>query len=140
VRTIKVRIPAGVRDDGRVRLRGQGQDGGDLVLHVHVREHPHFKRDGNDLLLDLPITVAEAYRGAKVAVPTPDGVVSVRIPKAVPGGTRLRLRGKGVRQGSMVGDLIVHVQIMLPKSEQIADAVDTIEKAYEEPVREDIFL
>jgi DnaJ-class molecular chaperone len=139
-RTIKVRIPAGVSDGGRVRLRRQGQDGGDLVLHVRVKEHPHFKRDGNDLLLDLPITVAEAYRGAKVAVPTPGGTVSVRIPKGVRGGTKLRLRGKGVRHGSAVGDLIVQVEIVLPKSELIADAVDTIEKAYDEPVREDISL
>jgi curved DNA-binding protein len=139
-RTIKVRIPAGVRDGGRVRLRRQGQDGGDLVLHVRVKEHPHFKREGNDLLLDLPITVGEAYRGAKVAVPTPDGVVSVRIPKGVRGGAKLRLRGKGVRQGSAVGDLIVHVEIVLPKSELIADAVDAIEKGYDTPVREDISL
>jgi curved DNA-binding protein len=139
-RTIKVRIPAGVKDGGRVRLRGQGPGGGDLVLHVHVKEHEHFKRDHNDLLLELPITIGEAFRGAKVAVPTPEGVVNVKIPKGVRGGSKLRLRGKGVSHGTARGDLIVQVQIMLPEAEEIGDSVDKIEAAYTQPLRKDIVL
>jgi curved DNA-binding protein len=142
-RTLKVRIPPGVRDGGRVRLRGQGQDGGDLVLQVQVKDHPVFKREGNDLLVELPVTVSEAFRGAKVEVPTPTGSVSVRIPKGVRGGSKLRLRGKGVRQGSEVGDLIVQVQIVLPaaadaEGKSLDSAVDALEAAYSESVRKDL--
>lgn len=140
-RTIKVRIPAGVRDDGRVRLRGQGEEGGDLVLHVRVKDHPYFRREGNKLLLDLPITVGEAFHGARVQVPTPDGPVTLRIPKGVRGGAKLRLKGKGVRQGETAGDMIVQVQIVLPPGDDaVAEAIDQVEKAYAEPVRKDIEL
>jgi curved DNA-binding protein len=137
-RIIKVRIPPGVKDGGRIRLRGQGHQGGDLVLHVHVGEHPYFRRAGNDLLLSLPITIGEAYRGAKVQVPTPDGPVTLRIPERVRGGSKLRLRGKGVRHGDTAGDLIVELQIVLPASGDVAQAVQSIEDAYTEPVRKDI--
>ncbi len=139
-RTIKVRIPPGVRDGGKIRLRGQGHEGGDLVLHVHVKEHPFFTREGDDLRLELPVTVGEAYHGAKVQVPTPEGAVSVKVPKGVRGGTKLRLRGKGVRHGSSVGDLIVQVQIVLPEAAGLDDAVKSVEAAYDGPVRKDIVL
>lgn len=137
-RTIKVRIPPGVSDGGRVRLRGQGQHGGDVVLTVHVEEHPHFKREGLDLLLELPISVAEAYNGAKISVPTPEGAVSLRVPAHVRGGARLRLRERGVRQGDKVGDLIVQLQIVLPTSEALKEAIEAIEATYEEPLRKDL--
>jgi curved DNA-binding protein len=139
-RTLKVRIPSGVSEGENVRLRGQGADGGDLVLHVHVKEHPYFKREGHDLLLELPVTVGEAFRGAKVQVPTVEGSVSVKIPKGVRSGTKLRLRGKGVKHGSAVGDLLVEIQIVLPAGEGIGEAVDTIEAAYAGDVRKDIVL
>jgi curved DNA-binding protein len=139
-RTIKVRIPPGVRDGGRVRVRGQGEEGGDILLRVRVKEHPYFKRDHYDLLLELPITVGEGYRGAKVQVPTPDGPVTVKVPKGVRGGAKLRLRGKGVPHGSERGDLIVQLHIVLPDSEKIADAVDEIEAAYAESIRKGISL
>lgn len=132
-RTLKVRIPRGVADGGKVRLRGQGIDGGDLVLEVHVRPHPHFRREGNDLLLDLPITVREAFEGARVDVPTPDGPVSLSVPKGSDGGRRLRLRGKGVGRGTKTGDLIVTLRIVLPKaSEAAAEAVARLGESYEE--------
>lgn len=137
-RTIKVRIPAGVRDGGRVRLREQGPNGADLVLDVHVQEHPFFRREGNDLLLDLPVTAAEAYRGARVQVPTPEGPVTLRIPPRVRGGSKLRLRGRGVRMGSEVGDLIVQVAIVLPDADALDSAIDSLESAYKEPVRKDL--
>jgi len=142
-RTIQVRIPAGVADGGRVRLKRQGADGGDLVLEVHVGSHPLFKRDGSDLLLELPITVGEAYRGAKVSVPTLDGEVSLRVPPGTRSGTKLRLRGKGAPGGKdkPAGDLIVQLMIRLPADQDAAgDLIDKLELLYDKPVRCDISL
>jgi curved DNA-binding protein len=137
-RIVKVRIPAGVRNEGRIRLRGQGLDGGDLVLRVHVKEHPYFRRDGDDVLLELPITVGEAFHGAKVSVPTPSGAVMLRIPKGAQSGRKLRLRGKGVKRGDHQGDMIVELEIVLPPSQQAEQAephVDALEALYPDPVR-----
>jgi curved DNA-binding protein len=139
-RTVRVRIPAGVKDGGRIRLRGQGVDGGDLVLRVHVNAHPFFRREGDDLLLELPVTVGEAFQGARVQVPTPEGSVTLRIPERARGGSRLRLRGKGVRRGDSVGDLIVQLQIVLPTGEVASEAVQAMEQAYQEPVRKHLGL
>jgi DnaJ-class molecular chaperone len=137
-RTIRVRIPAGVRDEGQVRLRGQSPDGGDIVLRIHVKQHPFYRRTEDDLELTLPITVGEAFHGAKVQVPTPYGAVQLRIPKGVRGGSRMRLKGKGVRRGDKAGDLFVDLQIVLPPSEQGAEAIDALEKLYEGSVRPDL--
>jgi len=142
-RAIKVRIPAGVRDGGRIRLRGQGDQGGDLVLHVHVGEHPFYRRENDDLLLNLPVTVGEAFRGAKVQVPTPEGPVSMQLPKGVRSGAKLRLRGRGVRRGTeAAGDLYAVVQIVLPAgiadAPELEAAVDQIEQRYAESPRKGI--
>lgn len=140
-RTIKVRIPAGVRDGGRIRLRGQGEDGADLVLHVHVSEHPIFRRDHDNLLLNLPVTVGEAFLGAKVQVPTPDGSVTMQLPKGVRSGAKLRLKGRGVRRGTeAAGDLFAIVQIVLPSASaaELEAAVAEIEKHYAESPRKDM--
>jgi curved DNA-binding protein len=140
-RTIKVRIPAGVRDGGRIRLRGQGDDGADLVLHVHVSEHPVFRREDDNLLLNLPVTVGEAFRGGKVQVPTPDGAVTMQLPKGVRSGAKLRLKGRGVRRGTeAAGDLFAIVQIVLPSATdaELEAAVAEIEKHYAESPRKDL--
>lgn len=134
-RSLKVRIPAGVRDGGQVRLRGQAPDGGDIVLRVHVKPHPVFRRTEDDLELTLPVTVGEAFHGAKVEVPTPYGSVQLRVPKGVKSGSRLRLKGKGVRRGDKSGDLFVAVQIVLPEGEAAAEAVDALERHYQGSVR-----
>jgi curved DNA-binding protein len=134
-RSIRVRIPAGVRDGGQVRLRGQGPDGGDIVLRIHVKQHPLYRRTEDDLELTLPVTAGEAFHGAKVQVPTPYGAVQLRVPKGVRGGSRLRLKGKGVRRGDKAGDLFVDIQIVLPSSEGAAAAIDALEKQYEGSVR-----
>lgn len=142
-RTLQVRIPAGVTDGGRVRLKRQGVDGGDLVLNVHVGAHPQFKRDGADLLLELPVTVGEAFRGAKVPVPTLEGEVSLRIPPGVKSGAKLRLRGKGAPAGKdkPAGDLIVQIMIRLPDDQPgVGEAIDAIEALYAKPVRGDLAL
>ncbi len=141
--TLQVRIPAGVTDGGRVRLKGKGVDGGDLVLNVHVGTHPWLKRDGADLLMDLPITVGEAFRGAKIPVPTLEGDVSLRIPPGVKSGAKLRLRGKGAPAGKdkPAGDLIVQILIRLPEDRPgVGDAVEKLDALYDKPVRGDLSL
>jgi DnaJ-class molecular chaperone len=140
-RVIKVRIPAGVRDDGKVRLRGQGQAGGDLVLRVRVEEHPVFSRRDDDLLLEVPVTVGEAMHGAKVQIPTLEGTVALQIPKGVQSGARLRLRGKGVKRGAERGDLIATVRIVLPPAApELEAAVQSLDDAYQGDVRGDLVL
>ena len=143
-RVIRVRIPAGVSDGGKVRLRGQGgqlpgAEQGDLVLTVRVTEHPLFKREDEDLHLTVPITVGEAWKGASIKLPTPYGEVSLKIPARVQSGGKLRLKGKGMpkRDGSK-GDLLVHVQVRLPNGHDHASieaAIETLEANYAEDVR-----
>jgi len=121
--TVTVRIPPGVADGGRIRLRGKGGEGvggappGDLVARIRVRPHPLFRREGRDLYLDVPISAREAILGAKVEVPTLEGRVTVSIPAGTDGGSKLRLRGKGVPHpsGRGAGDLFVVVQIKVPR-------------------------
>jgi curved DNA-binding protein len=137
-RSLRVRIPAGVPDGGQVRLRGQAPGGGDIVLRIHVKQHALYRRTGDDLELTLPVTVGEAFHGAKIQVPTPYGAVQMRIPKGVRGGSRLRLKGKGVRRGDKAGDLFVDVQIVLPKADSAAATIDALEREYEGSVRDEL--
>jgi len=121
-REVKVRIPAGVADGQRIRVKGRGGAGanggppGDLYVIVHVRGHALFGRSANDLTLRLPVTFAEAALGADVKVPTLDTSVTVRIPPGTPSGKVLRVRGKGVAAdgGSRAGDLLVTVEVQVP--------------------------
>jgi curved DNA-binding protein len=142
-RTIRVRIPAGVTDGGKVRLRGQGSrsggtEPGDLVLTVRVGDHEWFHREGEDLHIDVPVTLLEAWRGASIKVPTPEGEVALKIPARVQGGAKLRLKGKGVakRDGTR-GDLFVHVQIRMPDDDQDAEGVERALVELEQHYRED---
>lgn len=121
---VTVRIPPGADEGSRVRVPGQGARSpnggapGDLVLVLHVQPHPLFTREGDDLRLDVPITLTEAFRGAKVKVPTFDGQVAVKVPPGTQSGTVLRLRGKGVaRKGKEPGDLYVRFVVHIPKIE-----------------------
>jgi curved DNA-binding protein len=85
---------------------------------VHVTPHPYFKREGDDLHLDLPVTIAEAYHGAKVRVPTLEGAVTLKVPQGSQSGQTVRLRGKGVaRKGHAAGDLYVRFMIQIPKGD-----------------------
>jgi curved DNA-binding protein len=131
---VTVRIPPGADEGSRVRISGQGGPSsnggprGDLVLTVHVEPHPHFRRDGDDLHLDLPITIGEAYHGAKVRVPTVDGAVSMKVPSRAQSGQTVRLRGKGVaRKGRTEGDLYVHFLVQIPADPE-NEASDLIDK------------
>lgn len=145
---IQVRIPAGAEDGARVRIAGHGEPApvangapGDLLLTVHVRPHPRFRRDGDHLHLELPITIAEAYFGAKVRVPTFEGPVTMKVPAHAQGGQTMRLRGKGVaRKGHEPGDLYVHFQIVVPTSDEpaVQRAIEEIAKAQPADPREGI--
>lgn len=119
---IEISIPAGLRDGQTLRLRGKGQPGfgqgpaGDALVTVSVRAHPVFSRDGDNILMELPITLDEAVLGAKVEVPTISGAVSMTIPKGASSGHRLRLKGKGFPTGKgAAGDQFVTLKIVLPK-------------------------
>jgi curved DNA-binding protein len=119
---IEVHIPPGVQDGSRIRLRAKGQPGsrggpaGDLYIVARVLEHPYYRRMGNDIYIDLPITVTEALVGGKVEVPTLDGMTLLKVPPGATSGVRLRLKGKGVRtaQGER-GDEYAVVKIVAPK-------------------------
>lgn len=122
-RDLDVRIPTGLKDGQQIRLKGQGGAGinggpaGDILLAVSVAPHPTFSRDGNDLKLDLPITLKEAVLGGKVPVPTLTGQVTLTIPANSNSGAVLRLKGKGVPTrsgGEAAGDLYVKLVIALP--------------------------
>ncbi|MGI8867627.1 MAG: molecular chaperone DnaJ [Mycobacteriales bacterium] len=122
VRTITVRIPAGVKDGQRIRIAGKGAPGerggrsGDLFVVVHVKDHPMFGRSGDDLTLTLPVTFPEAALGATVTVPTLHGSVSLKLPAGTANGRTFRVRGKGVERTSRKGDLLVTVEVAVPKS------------------------
>jgi DnaJ-class molecular chaperone len=124
--TISVKIPAGVDDGSRIRIPGKGETGargmsGDLFLRVKVKPHPIFKRNQDDIYLELPITFYEAALGAQINVPTIDGTATVTIPAGVQNGTKLRLRGKGVQniKSKERGDEFVVVKIAMP--EQVSE-------------------
>ena len=142
---LTVKIPAGVGDGARVRVRGKGGVGrggqpGDLYFIVKVRPHPLIQRDGQDLTIEVPITVGEAIQGGTISVPTPDGRVQLKVPKGSQSGQRLRLSGRGVRdpKGGERGDLYVRLMVQVPKngsSERLKDAVAALESAYGEDPR-----
>ncbi len=118
-RTLRVSIPAGVADGQQIRLAGQGSAGthggppGDLYLEVNVRAHPHFKLEGRDVTLSLPVAPWEAALGETVSVPTLGGSVEMKLPAGARAGQRLRLRGRGL-PGQPAGDQYVVLRIVLP--------------------------
>ena len=119
---VTTRIPPGVRDGQKIRLRGKGAQGdpgagaGDLIITVTVEKHPVFGRDGDNLTVDLPVTFAEAALGATVQVPTLDGAaVKVKVAPGTPGGRTLRVKGRGVTRDGTAGDLLAKVQILVPQ-------------------------
>jgi molecular chaperone DnaJ len=120
-RTVTARVPAGVRNGQKIRLRGKGHPGepggedGDLVVTVHVEPHPVFTIDGPDVRVTVPVSFPEAALGADIEVPTTDGsTVRVRVPAGTPSGRTLRVKGRGV-QGKQPGDLLVTVQVAVPQ-------------------------
>jgi len=119
--TLQVKIPAGIDDGKKIRLRGQGEpslDGGpagDILIKVIAAPHPYFRRHGKQLEVRVPVMLAEALRGAKVDVPTPHGTVTLTVPPGTSSGKKLRIKGQGVRPANGTpGDLLAEIQIVLP--------------------------
>lgn len=141
--SMAVRIPPGVRDGETLRLKGQGEKvggppGSDLHLTLRVAEHPVFRRDGEDLHVVVPVTVAEAVAGGAVRVPTLDGSIEVKVPAGTQPGRTLRVRGKGVaRRTQPAGDLYVHVEVALPEALDPA-ALQAVQQAYRGDVRSEL--
>jgi DnaJ-class molecular chaperone len=126
-RTLDVNVPAGAETGTVLRLRGQGQPGtggapaGDALIEITVEPHPQFRREGNNVLVDLPVTLAEAVQGGKINVPTIDGPVSMTVPAGSNTGSRLRLRGRGIApKGGTAGDQYITLKVMLPKEPDAA--------------------
>ncbi|HEX3498035.1 MAG TPA: J domain-containing protein, partial [Stellaceae bacterium] len=118
--SLDVTIPAGFAEGQILRLKGQGDPGigggppGDALIEIHVTPHPLFRREGNDIHLELPVTVAEAVLGAKIAVPTIGGTLNVTVPKGSDSGTVLRLKGRGIEPATgTAGDQYVTLKIVL---------------------------
>ena len=126
--TLNVKIPAGIEDGKKIRLRGQGEpagrggEPGDILITVKVASHPHFQRRGKHLDVEVPVTLAEAALGAKIDVPTPRGTITLSIPPGTSSGKRLRIKGHGVEaQGDSAGDLFAEIQIVLPEDLDVED-------------------
>ena len=145
---ITARIPAGVDSGSVIRLSGQGHPGmgggpnGDLMVKIKVAPHPYFRRDGANLLVDVPISLTEAALGAKVDVPTlSEGLITVTVPAGSASGTRLRLRGKGIinRKTNEPGDLYAIIQIVVPKEldDRSRELLEEFAELHPEDLRED---
>lgn len=145
--TIRVKIPAGIENGKKIRLRGQGEPGrkkgpaGDILITIHVAEHPYFRRRGNRLEVTVPVTLAEAAAGGKIDLPTPTGVITLSVPPGSSSGTKLRVKGHGVRPANKPpGDLFAEIQIVLPKKLTAEDreTLQRISKNYTENPRTDL--
>lgn len=126
-RELDVKIRPGVEAGQKIRVHGQGPGGTDLILHLKVERHPFFQREGNDILLDVPLSISEAILGAKIDVPTLDGtILSVKVPSGTSSGARLRLRGKGVNAGDQY--LVFKIQVPAPKDDKSRQLLDEFAK------------
>jgi len=118
--TISTRIPAGVKDGSKIKLKGRGSPGaagpGDLFVIIHVTKHPVFTRDEENLLMTLPVTFAEASLGADIVVPTIDGEeVKVRLAPGTQNGKTLRVKGRGITRNHKTGDLLITIDVVVPQ-------------------------
>lgn len=144
----RVRIPPGADDGSTIRIAGKGAPGGrggppgDLLIEITVAPHPRVRREGLDLHLTVPVTLAEAYNGASVTVPTFSGSVTVKVPPRSQNGAKLCLRGKGVTRKDQHGDMILELEVRMPDREDpaLSAALDAAAADYSKPVREGITL
>ena len=146
--TVRVRIPPGADTGDTIRIPGKGAPGdrggtaGDLVLITEVRPHAFLRRDGLDLYLTLPVTIAEVYGGASVDVPTFDGPVAVKIPARSQNKAKLRVKGKGILRKGVRGNLIVELDVRMPdvQDDALAECLRAAASAYSAPVRKEMKL
>ncbi len=141
-KTVNVKIPAGTNQGQTLRLKGIGSasnyggQNGDVLITVNVLEHPYFKKDGQNILLELPVSIKEAVLGAKITVPTLTGKVKITVPPYSSSGAKLRLKGKGISTASGTGDEIIILKIVAPKEhnkilEQVlSEMADTPERGF----------
>jgi len=143
-RQVKVRVPAGVKDGQKIRLKGRGGPGrnggphGDLFVVIDVAEHELFGRKGNHLTVDVPVSFPEAALGAKVGVPTMEGAtVTLKVPPGTPSGKTFRVKGRGVTSASKTGDLLVTVVVDVPTklSDNARTAIEALAEVLDEPDR-----
>lgn len=124
-RNVDIKIPPGIQDGQMIRLAKQGGPGiggapkGDALVEVQIAPHPYYKRDGNDILLDLPISLSEAVLGGDIQVPTPSGKLTIRIPRNASSGKRLRLKDKGVKRKDTTGHMYVKLIVNMPEERDL---------------------
>jgi DnaJ-class molecular chaperone len=142
--SIEVRIPPGVKDGSRVRIKGKGDAGrgepGDLFIIVSVAPHPYYRREGLDILLELPLSLYEALLGAKLEVPTLDGPITLTIPPGTSSGSKLRIKGRGVFRGDEKGDQYVVTKVILPRTLDESDRklLEELQRKHPINAREDV--
>lgn len=148
--TIDVVIPAGVKDGSKIRLAGKGEPGrnggaaGDLYIMTHVAPHPVFRRDGDSIKVDVPVTVSEAMKGAEITLMTPTGAVQLKIPAGTKSGQKMRLKGKGAPnlKTRNPGDLYVTLRVQVPVTteREALEAASILDNFYKTDLRSDIRL
>jgi molecular chaperone DnaJ len=147
---VRVKIPQGVKDGSRVRVAGKGEPGlnggqpGDLYLIIHVKPHPLLRREGDDLHMDIPVTVREAMVGGTITIPTIDGQVKVKVPPRSQSGQILKLKGKGAfhAKTKQRGDLMVKLVVKVPQTDdrEVLNAVEKMDRLYKGDIRGDLRL
>ena len=136
-REIDVKVPAGISDGKRLRVPASATGSADVYLKVTVGPHPYFKRDGNDILLDVPVSLPEAVLGTKVEVPTVDGQrLTVKIPAGASGGSRIRLRGKGINGGDQF--LVVKVVAVAAADDRSRELIEEFAKLNPQDARANV--
>ncbi len=147
---IKVTIPKGVKEGSKVRVAGKGEPGsgggapGDLYLIIHIKPHPVLKREGDNLFIEVPVTVGEVMAGGSITVPTVEGPVQVKVPPRSQGGQTLRLKGKGavnLKSGER-GDLMVKLIVKVPQTDdaEILESAERMAGYYTADIRKDVRL
>ena len=142
--TITARVPAGVNDGAKIRVKGKGAPGeagpGDLFILLHVKAHPIFSRKAENIVLTLPVTFVEATLGADIKVPTLDGEeVTVRLAPGTPNGRTLRVKGRGIKKGSVTGDLLATIDVQVPQKIE-GEANEALKKFAEATSSHDVRL
>lgn len=145
-KTVDVKIPAGVKHGQQIRLTGQGGKGmpgaqkGDAMIEIKIKPHKYFYREGNNIYMDIPITIDEAILGGSLSIPTIWGAVKMKIPEGTSSGTKLRLKGKGVHKANEKGDQYISFNIVMPEKldKELRTAIEKWRERHGYKVREDL--